>query len=154
MEKIYDQYFILEPEYYRCIKDLIESEVVLQMKKYIHHGNTSCFEHCLNVSYMNYKICKWLNLDYRSAARAGLLHDLFLYDWHLKHSKKILEKHGFTHSKIALFNAQKYFNLNNLEKDIILKHMWPLNIELPKYKETCVIVLTDKICCIKEFLKI
>ena len=49
--------------------------------------------------------------------------------------------------------ARNYLASRNLEKDIILKHMWPLNIELPKYKETCVIVFTDKICCIKEFFK-
>jgi len=26
-------------------------------------------------------ICKKYNLDYASAARAGMVHDLFLYDW-------------------------------------------------------------------------
>jgi uncharacterized protein len=28
------------------------------------------------------------------------------------------------------------FTLNEIEMDIIEKHMWPLTIKLPKYKET------------------
>lgn len=139
-----------EIEYYECIKSLLNSKVVMEMREYMHHGETSCFEHCVNVSYANYKVCKLLGLDYRSAARAGLLHDLFLYDWHKDESRKMLEKHGFTHSKTALKNAKKNFYLNAKEKDMILKHMWPLNIALPLYKESYIITFTDKFCCIME----
>lgn len=138
-------------EYYSLVSDLIENEVVLEMKNYIQHGTTTCYQHCLNVSYYSYKVCKKLGLDKESAARAGLLHDLFLYDWHHHSIKKpFLQKHGFTHPKKALDNANKYFNINNVEEDMILKHMFPLTLKLPKYKETYVIILVDKICCIAE----
>jgi uncharacterized protein len=139
-----------ENEYYKCIESLLNSKVVMEMQEYMHHGETSCFEHCVNVSYANYKVCKLLKLDYKSAARAGILHDLFLYDWHKDESRNMLEKHGFTHSRIALKNAKKNFYLNDKEKDMILKHMWPLNITLPQYKESYIIAFTDKFCCIME----
>ena len=69
-------------EYYYYVQDLINEEPVVQMKQYLQHGTTTTFEHCLNVSYYNYLICKKFGLDARAGARAGLLHDLFLYDWH------------------------------------------------------------------------
>lgn len=58
-------------EFYGYIKDLVHHPYVLKMKNYQHHCNTSCYQHCLNVAYYNYKICKFFNLDARSAARAG-----------------------------------------------------------------------------------
>ena len=48
-------------------------------------------------------------------------------------------------------NAKKYFNINEIEKDMILKHMFPLTLKFPKYKETFVIILVDKWCTMKEF---
>ena len=73
---------LINSEYYSYVEDLINDEVVLQMKNYIQHGTTTCFQHCVNVSYYNYLLCKLFRLNCRDAARAGLLHDLFLYDWH------------------------------------------------------------------------
>lgn len=140
-------------EYYNCVKDILENEVVLKMKNYIQHGNTTCYQHCINVSYHSYLLAKKLGLNTKSTSRAALLHDLFLYDWHTEHkTSKFFEKHGFTHPKTAFQNANSIFNLNEMEEDIIIKHMWPLTISLPKYKETAVVILMDKICCILEFM--
>ncbi len=74
-------------EFYECIRDIVSHPAVLEMKKYYQHCDTDCYEHCLDVAYNNYKICKKLGLDARSAARGGMLHDLFLYDWR-EHSKE------------------------------------------------------------------
>lgn len=131
-------------EFLGYIKDLLESEVVKRMKKFNHHISTSCFQHCLNVSYHNYIICKKLGLDAKAAARAGLLHDLFLYDRKTYYSSKGEKMHGFRHPYIALYNANANFELNKREKDIIVKHMWPLTLAFPRYAETYVITLTDK----------
>ncbi len=88
-------------EFYRYIKDLVHHPIVLQMKKYPHHCGTSCYQHCLNVAYYNYRICRHFGLDARSAARAGMLHDLFLYDWH-NHRKKTGDPvHAMTHPHTA-----------------------------------------------------
>lgn len=141
-------------EYFELVSDIVTNKNVLKMKDYMQHGTTSCFDHCLNVSYYSYILCKKLNLDTRSAARAGLLHDLFLYDWHdMPSSSKNVpfrKKHAFYHPYVALKNANKYFRLNNIEKDIIAKHMWPLTLVLPKYKESFVVSIVDKLCCICE----
>lgn len=139
-------------EFYSIIEDLIHNKTVKEMKNYRQHYNTSTFQHCLYVSYLNYKICKKLKLDYISATRAGMLHDLFLYDW--RNSRKELHLdgyHAFVHPKIALKNALKVFDLNKKEQDIILKHMWPVTLfSIPKYKESFIITITDKYSALKE----
>lgn len=137
---------LADSEYYSYVEDLINDEIVLQMKNYIQHGTTTCFQHCVNVSYYNYLLCKIFKLNCRDAARAGLLHDLFLYDWHDEWNLT----HGFTHPAAALKNAEKYFELTELEKDIIEKHMFPLNPKLPKHRETVIIILVDKYCGLIE----
>lgn len=137
--------------YYYLVADLLESDVVQRMKQFTHHGETTCFQHCLNVSYYNYRLCGFFSLNQRAAARAGLLHDLFLYDWHTYKPEKGQRLHGFTHARAALKNAKENFYISDLESDIIEKHMFPLNITaLPKYRETLVIVLVDKYCGLLE----
>lgn len=137
-------------EYKMCISDLIDHEDVISMENYIQHVNISCLEHCFSVSFISYKICRRLGLDYKSAARGGLLHDFFLYDWHVTKYEDGL--HGFTHPRTALKNACTRFELNEIEKDIIIKHMWPLTLSLPRFKESFVIVLVDKYCSIVEII--
>ena len=107
--KSYREYEDIETEeFINIIKDLINNETVQQMKNYRQHFNSSCFDHCLEVAYWSYLICKKLGLDYVSAARAGMLHDLFLYDWRNSKKKLNLEHfHAFIHPKIALENATK-----------------------------------------------
>ena len=96
-------------EYMECVKDILCHPVFQSMDQYIQHGTTTCKTHCIQVSYLGYKLCKQLGGNWRSAARAGLLHDLFLYDWHT-HAKETGQYfHGFTHPKAALVNADRYF---------------------------------------------
>lgn len=139
-------------EFLSIIKDLIENPSVQQMKLFRQHYNSSCYKHCLEVAYWSYLICKKLNLDYVSAARGGLLHDLFLYNWRGSGKELNLDGlHAFVHPKIALQNSTKLFCLNDLEKDIIVKHMWPVTFfAFPKYKESYIITLTDKYSAIKS----
>ena len=118
-----------DEEFFDIIKDIISNDTVKQMKNYRQHCDTSCYKHCMQVAYFTYVVCKKLKLDYVSATRAAMLHDLFLYDWHEKHrDDEFTGLHAFAHPKIALRNANKIFLLNDKEKDIILKHMWPVTI--------------------------
>ena len=136
-------------EFDDIIRDIIENQKVQEMKKYKQHYETSTFDHCYMVSYYCYKVCKKLKLDYKSAARAGLLHDFFLYDWRIKNGRKGL--HAFTHPRTAYENASKLFELNNKETDVILKHMWPVTFfAFPKYKESFILTLVDKYCALTE----
>lgn len=133
-------------EFYSYIKDLVHHPYVLKMKKFPHHCETSCYQHCLNVAYYNYRICKFFHLDARSAARAGMLHDLFLYDWRGHRKKTGDPVHAMTHPHRALHNAKKYFHLNPLEEEMIVKHMFPVTPIPPMHWETWIITLTDKYC--------
>ena len=40
---------------------------------------------------------------------------------------------------------------NEVEKDIILKHMWPLTFKLPTYSESYIVTTADKYCATREF---
>jgi uncharacterized protein len=139
-------------EFQEILKDIFENDKVKEMKKYRIHGNTSCYAHCYDVAYFCYLYCKKHNLDYKSATRAAMLHDFYLYDWHVKGNHKGL--HGFTHSQTAFDNASKIFELNSLEKDMILTHMWPLTFfKMPMYKESFILTIIDKQCAISESFK-
>lgn len=136
-------------EFNNIIYDITINEIVLQMNNYRQHANTTCYEHCLYVAYYTYLVCKKFNLDYISATRAAMLHDLFLYDWRYRiDGRKGL--HAFTHPHTALKNASKIFELNDIEKDVIINHMWPVTPSLPKYKESLIVTFTDKYSAIKE----
>lgn len=144
LQKIYSN-----DEFIQMIDNLLNNDTVKQMKNFRQHYETSCFDHCLIASYYCYLYGKKFNLDYVSCARAAMLHDLFLYDWRKKQDgRKGL--HAFTHPKTAYENASKLFDLNEKEKDIILKHMWPVTIALPKYKESYLLTLVDKYCALNE----
>lgn len=137
-------------EYLECVHDILKNETVQSMNGFIQHGCTTTLTHCLHVSYFSYKICRKCGLDYCSAARAGLLHDLYLYDWHT-HARETGEHfHGLTHPSAALKNASRIFELNATERDIIIKHMWPLTIIPPKTWEGYVVMLADKHCGFME----
>ena len=150
-EKEAEKLSALSSEYLDCVQEIIDHDDVKSMKKYNQHGSVDCFQHCLNVSTASYLICKKLKLDYRSAARGGLLHDFFLYDWHKENPHGGL--HAFTHPKVAAQNADKTFTLNSRERDVIKNHMWPLTVSFPRYPETLIVVLVDKFYCIREVFK-
>jgi uncharacterized protein len=83
--------------------------------------------------------------------RGALLHDFFRYDWHDDWNLR----HGWTHPRAALENAEKQFPLNRRERSIIRKHMWPMTLlNIPTCKEAWVVCLIDKYCSLLETFKI
>ena len=139
-------------EFKKCIEELLESENVKELDNYSQHLNTSRLQHSINVSYYSYLICRRLNFDYKSAARAGLLHDLYLYN---RHIQKFEQSHTIYHPKEALKNARKIAELNEIEEDAILKHMWPVTFALPKYRESYIVTIMDKYsACLETYLYI
>ncbi|MDO5044384.1 MAG: HD domain-containing protein [Coriobacteriia bacterium] len=142
----------LYQEFLSCIDDLISHPEVQKMADFPHHGDTNTFDHVLSVSYYTFYYCKKLKLDYRAGARAGLLHDLFLYDWHTQEEPKLV--HTFNHPLIALENARKYFELSEREEEMITMHMYPMvkGLKKPKFKETHIIALVDKLCAVSEVM--
>ena len=82
-----------------------------------------------------------------------MLHDFYYYDWRDKHVEGQKRFHAFRHPRIALNNAKDLFELNELEQDIILKHMWPLTLKLPSHRESYIVTLVDKYCASREMIK-
>jgi len=147
MEKISDKKKKWEQEFLLATQDILEHPAVLEMKKHPHHGVTTCYGHCFKVGFHNYLWCKFFHLDAKSAARGGMLHDFFLYDWHTHAKETGNHFHGLTHPKVAYENAKKHFNLNRVEKDIILSHMWPVTLfSIPRTWEGFITTITDKYC--------
>lgn len=141
-------------EYQSIVRDILNNHEFQKLRDFKHH-NASILEHVKLVSYLSYSLCKRFGIDHVSAARGALLHDFFLYDWRKgqRNNGKKARWHATRHPKIALEMSQKNFSLNEKEKDIIEKHMWPITVRLPKYKESLVVGFVDKFVASKEFLK-
>ena len=134
--------------YWECVGDIMDNEKIQKLDQWEQHNHTSRLQHSLNVSYYSFLICLKLGWDYRSAARAGLLHDLYFYDWRTK--KGLRKNHALWHPLVAADNAKKICDLNPVEEDCIIKHMWPCTFVPPRYKEGFVITFVDKICATCE----
>ncbi len=120
-------------------------------RNFIQHGSTSICTHSIMVAYQSCKIAEksGVRISYKELIRGALLHDYFLYDWHDKeHNHR--RPHGFFHPLAALANAERDFELTDIEKDIIKKHMFPLTPVPPRYKESWIVCLADKMCSAKE----
>ncbi len=134
--------------YMDCVGDLLCNAEVKSLDNYKQHIGTSRLQHSLNVSYYSFLISKFLHCDYRSAARAGILHDLYLYD---RRKDKTEENHIFRHQREALENASQLTELNDIEKNAIANHMWPLCKGNLHYKEAYVVSAADKYSTALEF---
>ena len=140
-------------EFSACIQDIINDEAVQSMDNIKHHvHNVSCLDHCVFVAYVSFVLCKKFKLNHAAAARAGLLHDLYLCDWSKTDVSRF--RRLLVHPGMALKNAEK-FELSDLERDIILKHMWPITLrQIPYYRESAIVNLADKLCACIEFMRL
>lgn len=131
-------------------KDILDSKSIQIQKQCLQHGKRTVFEHSLAVALMCLTINEFLHLklNERRLIRGALLHDYFLYDWHVKDKSHRL--HGFRHPYFALENARKEYELDPVLEDMIVKHMFPLIPIPPKYRESWVLCIADKICAAKE----
>ena len=137
-------------EYKKIIKDIIRNKDFKNLYNIEHHG-ISRMEHSIKISYYSYIIAKKLKMDYVSVARGGLLHDFFLSGDERNIKEKFLDT--FTHPKKALNTSRKTFDINKLEEDIIVSHMFPFYISMPKHKESVLVNLVDKVIGFKELVR-
>jgi len=126
--------------------DLLALPEVQKLEECAHHVNYTRLGHSLDVAYLSFCIAKLTGCDARSCARGGLLHDMF-YRNDAEGSKLV---HLKSHPKEALENAKAVCALNPIEEDIILKHMWLVNADLPRYKESFIVTFVDKVCAVRE----
>ena len=135
-------------EFLDVVSDLIDTPEFRKLDECSHHYGVSRLQHCINVAYYSFLVCRKLNLNYKAAARAGLLHDLFYYDW--QGSGLGMVKHALLHSRIALANAEKLTELTDLERDIIKNHMWLCGNIWPRHRESYIVSMADKVCAVWE----
>lgn len=143
-------------EWYEIVEPILSHKEFQKRKEFLHHGEISVYDHVINVSMVNYKWAKKLGLDYKSAAIAGLLHDFYETPWTMDtEHHPFFQKHGFTHARSALNNSRKYFGkfMNKTVENSILRHMFPLNIVPPKYKEGWLLTLADKYVSMEVMLE-
>ena len=115
-----------------------------------HHDEVTCYDHSILAAWLSIRIAEYSHckIDMKSLMRGALLHDYYLYDWHAVNDRHRL--HGVYHAERALRNAERDFLLSNIERDIIVKHMFPLNPQLPQYLESLIVTVADKACAVRE----
>lgn len=137
-------------EYMNIIYDILKNEEVNKMSEIQHHRDTR-LNHSLKVSYHSYRLARHLKLDYKAVARAGLLHDFYFEQ--VSDQEKFRDRVYLLldkHPQNAIKNSLEYFELNDMEKDIIRSHMFPFDIKIPKYSESWLVSMVDKYVSVKE----
>lgn len=154
----------INKDFLSITKDILDNPDFEKMKEIPHHGkNNNTYEHSLTTALFAYKTANLFHLqrqDVISTTRAALLHDFFCYDWRKKEYKKqftdrkgvkkIKYLHCFIHPQIASENAEKYFNISDRQLNAIQAHMFPLSSKFPKYKESWLVTLADKVIATEE----
>ena len=137
--------------YLDCVGELLADPQVQAMKEIRHHPGVSCFEHSLFVSYVAFRLAERWRGNRRGAARAGLLHDLYLYaPTSLPSSKQC-----FAPPLAAVRNARALCGeLSPQEENGILPHMWPLAPRAPRSRTAAAVCRADKLCATAEVLGI
>lgn len=142
----------ISKEFNKCIIDLIYIDDIQNLRNWTQHCQTTRYQHSINVAYYSFLMAKKLGLDAYSCARAGLLHDLYFYDWKQKESRPCKQRHSSLHPQLALENAKKHCDVNLIMEDAILHHMWPMTLRPPKTKEGWLIQAVDKYCAVLEIV--
>ena len=135
------------PAYLEHVLPILQNRKFQQLGRYTHHFWTNRLMHSLNVSYLSWRMAQMFGCDESVAARAGLLHDFCLYDFHEKTPTG--EHQAFYHPKVAAKNSKEVFQISEREWNAILSHMFPLG-PLPRNKEAWIITVADKVCALTE----
>lgn len=138
-------------EFISITNDILTNPEFQKLNDAVHHTHTSRLIHSLHVAFHCYKMCKKRQWDYVSATRGALLHDFFFAE-ETSRKRRFELLRGFYHPRIALNHACRCFELNDIERNCILRHMFPLTAIPAKYKEAWTVILYDKICGTKEYL--
>ena len=136
---------MIRDNFYDIVDQYIMHDEFKKLKNINHHGITR-YDHSLRVAYYTYIVTRFLHLHYKEATKAAVLHDFFTDEVEEERSLFKLRRHP----KYAVDNALKYFELNELEKDIISTHMFPVTFTPPKYLESWIVDIIDDICAVYE----
>lgn len=160
-----DSAIVLHPlfeEWLGLVRDILLNDEFQRRKMFLHHHDMTVWDHSILVSFKSFLAGRIFHADVRVCAIAGLLHDFYSQAWIsspelekfldgkyvqlMKVKKPLFKKHGFTHARDAAKNYVKFFpELENKKiTNSIKRHMFPLNIIPPRYKEGFIITTIDK----------
>lgn len=137
--------------YYDIYSEFNNINKFRELKSIRHHGDNR-LNHINRVAKLSFHISKKLGLDYISCTRGAIMHDFFTTDDINKQDNKyrtFLKKHPVE----ALTNSMKYFEVNDIEEDIILSHMYPITKRKPEYVESKIVCIADKLISFYEFFR-
>lgn len=125
-------------------KSIVNNIEYIKLKNIRHHRTTR-YNHSIRVAYISYRIARVLRLNKERIVKGALLHDFFYEE----KQRSMFNKHP----KLAMIHAIQVFGVLDVEIDIIEKHMFPVTISLPRYRESWIVCLVDKAIAIREFCK-
>ncbi len=130
----------------------LHDDRILRMRDIFMHRGSNCYIHSFKVAKLAIKrALRHSKGDLVTILVGAILHDYYLYDWRMDHSKK--KEHIYKHPYVAAENAERDFSIHEPIKKVIQTHMWPFNIDdFPKTKEARIISLADKTIYLKEIM--
>ncbi len=137
-------------EFESTVSDIVMNKSFNKINRDMHHG-ISRYEHAMRVARQTFMACKFFKMkNIEEITRAALLHD-FYTDEELEgvSSPRKLRRHP----SLALENSLNNFELNEVQKDIIVNHMFPVTLSIPKHKESFLVSLIDKGVGVYEMLR-
>ena len=145
--------FKYKNQYLNYVSDLMQDTAVQSMRLLPQHrAGVSCYHHSVLVSYASWRVCDWLGLDARAAARGGYP-DGRRRPSSCRGRNRGAGRHGSQHPEVALRNARARFSLTWREEDIIRSHMFPYTpTKVYRCLESAVVSTMDKLCAAAELV--
>ena len=131
----------------------LESEGRFAMtRRFVQHGGVTVYEHCVRVAVLSCRLAAALGweVDLGALVRGALRPGHPLYAWHEQDGSH--RRHGLTRPRAALNNACADWELSPRERNIILRHMFPLTPVPPACREGWLVCMADKICAVHEMI--
>ncbi len=146
-----DRLIAKDPLFFKLAEPIYTSRGFRKLADIPHHDG-SIADHTVSVAFHAFRIARALGCRKHipELVRGALLHDYFFYDWRTTRPKG-RGMHGFTHPAEALQNAERDFGpLTKREQDCIERHMFPLTPVPPRFFESLLVCIVDKVVATAE----
>lgn len=128
-------------------EEVLNSDRFLSAWDIPHHGNVSVAMHSLHVAKESCRIADWLQrhgvkISDEDAVRSSLLHDIGMTERRVFSSPSW--RKAYTHPDRGTEIAEKEYHANEIQKDAIQRHMWPICVIPPSHVAGWVVLALDK----------
>lgn len=137
-------------------EDILSSDRFHKAWNIRHHYSTSVAVHSERTAEYAMRICSWLKrhsvrINEEDVMRACLLHDIGMTDDKVSHS--ISFRKAYLHPVRSEQIAKDEFHANAVQCNAIRRHMWPICVIPPRYKEGWIVIAADKLCSLREVFR-